>query len=91
MTMRQEYEKILGEELRYLAIKTRERLHLTQREMGARLQMGEGSYSDIETGRTTCGALTEALLLSMQEDPKLFLDHVTKKFTRQYEKEMQLT
>ena len=36
--MRQEFEKILGEELRYVAIKTRENLHLTQKEMGARLQ-----------------------------------------------------
>jgi len=88
--MRQKFEKILGEELRYLAIKTRERLNLTQKEMGARLHMGESSYSDIETGRTTCGALTEALLLSMQEDPKLFLDYITQKFIRQYEKEMQL-
>ena len=37
--MRQEFEKILGEEFRYLAIKTRGRLGLTQKEMGERLQM----------------------------------------------------
>ena len=89
--MRQEFERILGEELRFLAIRTRQRLGLTQREMGLRLQMGEGSYSDIETGRTTCGALTEALLLSMQEDPKQFLDGVSKRFAQEYEKAMQLT
>lgn len=88
--MRQEFKKILGEESRYLAIETRERLGLTQREMGIRLQMCENSYCAIEAGRTACGALTEALLLSMQEDPKQFLDHVTEKFAKCYEEEMKV-
>lgn len=87
--MRHEFEKILGEELRYLAIATRHRLGITQREMGIRLHMCENSYSDIETGRTTCGALTQALLLSMQDDPKHFLDRVNQKFTERYNREMQ--
>ena len=87
--MRQEFEKILGEELRYLAIETRDRLGLTQREMGQRLQMCESSYSDIETGHTTCGTLTATLLLSMQDDPKAFLDRVTARFTQCYEEQMQ--
>ena len=87
--MRQKLESILGEELRYLAIETRERLGLTQKEMGKRLHMSESSYSDIETGKYACGALTEALLLDMQDDPKTFLDGVTRKFAEWYEKEMQ--
>lgn len=88
--MRQEYERILGEELRYLAIETRERLDLTQKEMGERLQMGESSYSDIETGETICAsAVTETLLLQMQDDPKIFLDRVSQRFAEHYEKEMQ--
>ena len=87
--MRHELEIILGEKLRYLAIETRDRLNLTQKEMGKRLHMSESSYSDIETGRTTCGALTEALLLSMQDDPKAFLQSVAEKFAKWYEKEMQ--
>lgn len=87
--MRYEFEKILGEELRYLAIATRDRLGITQKEMGIRLHMSENSYSDIETGRTSCGALTQALLLSMQDNPKYFLDHVTRKFTQRYEGDMQ--
>ena len=87
--MRQEFEKILGEELRYLAIETRERLGLTQKAMGERLEMCESSYSDIETGRTTCGALTETLLLSMQERPEEFLDRVIKKFNKLREATMQ--
>ena len=88
--MRQKFEKILGEELRYLAIETRERLDLTQKEMGERLQMGESSYSDIETGETICAsAVTETLLLQMQDDPKIFLNRVSQRFAEYYEKEMQ--
>lgn len=88
--MRHELEQILGESLRILAIETRERLHLTQKKMGAELHMSESSYSDIETGTSYCGALTEALLLSMQEDPTQFLDTVRGKFMKWYEKEMQI-
>ena len=88
--MRQEFEKILGEELRYLAIETRECLDLTQKEMGERLQMDEISYSDIETGETICAlAVTEILLLQMQDDPTIFLDRVSQRFDHYYEKEMQ--
>ena len=79
--MRQEFEKILGEELRYLAIKTRERLGLTQKEMGEELQMGEASYSELERGATICASsLTETLLLNMQEDPCVFLSRVAKRY-----------
>lgn len=82
-------EKLLGTELRFLAIRTRDRLKLTQKEMGVRLMMSESSYSDIETGRTTCGALTEALLLKMQDDPGEFLSEVAYKFAEWYEQENQ--
>jgi hypothetical protein len=47
--MREEFELILGEEIRYLAIETRERLTLTQKDMGELLQMSESSYANIET------------------------------------------
>ena len=78
--MRHEFEKILGEEIRYLAIETRNRLGITQRKMGELLQMGESSYSDLETGETICAsALTEALLLRMQEDPTVFLKQISKR------------
>ena len=49
--MRQEKQEILKEELRVLAIVTRDRLGLTQREMGTQLAMSESCYSDIETGK----------------------------------------
>lgn len=84
--MRQEFEKILGEELRYLAIETRDRLGLTQKEMGEELQMGETSYSELERGETICAsALTAILLLRMQEDPNVFLNRVAERL----EKELQ--
>lgn len=87
--MRHDLEKILGTELRFLAIKTRDQLNLTQKEMGKRLQMSESSYSDIETGRTTCGTLTTVLLLEMQDDPEIFLNQLNKEFASWYEKEWQ--
>ena len=79
--MRLELQRILGEELRYLAIETRDRLGLTQKEMSERLQMGDGSYSDIETGDTICAStLTAMLLLDMQEEPCVFVNRVAKRF-----------
>ena len=86
--IRDVWETILGEEFRFLAIKTRERLQLTQREMGDRLQMSESSYSDIERGVYHCSALTAILLLNMQNDPNCFLNTVTQKFEEWYEREM---
>ena len=85
--MRQEFERILGAELRYLALETRERLGMTQKEMGEELQMGESSYSELERGETICAsALTAILLLKMQEAPDAFLIRVAKRL----EKELQL-
>ena len=79
--MRQEFEKILGQKLRYLSIETRERLGLTQKEMGEELQMGESSYSELERGETICAsALTTTLLLRMQEGPNAFLNRVAERF-----------
>ncbi len=86
--IRDDLKIILGEELRFLAIKTRECLNLTQKEMGERLHMSESSYSDIETGRINCGALTAVLLLDMQHDPKHFLNKVNEKFEEWYAREM---
>ena len=86
--IRDDLETILGEEFRFLAIKTRERLHLTQREMGDRLQMSENSYSDIERGVYNPGALSAILLLNMQDDPNCFLNTVNEKFREWYEREM---
>lgn len=88
MIMRHEKEMLLKEELRVLAITTRDRLEITQKEMGRRLDMSESSYSDIETGKTMCSTLTTVLLLGMQQEPCTFLLSVKEKFEKQYEKEM---
>lgn len=88
--MRNEMEKLLKEELRVLAIKTRDRLHLTQREMAIKLEMSESSYSDIETGLSMCGTLTTVLLLSEQDDPYAYLQELSEKLIALYESAMQL-
>lgn len=84
-TMRTEKETLLKNELRSLAIRTRDRLDLTQREMAERLEMNENSYSDIETGVYMCGTLTAILLLLEQEDPHTFLLALDEAFAKQYE------
>ena len=86
--MRRKLENILGVELRSLAIHTREKLGLTQREMGEKLQMSESSYSNIETGKNKCGMLTSILLLEMQRDPSDFLRNASHKVNEWYEGEM---
>jgi len=83
--MRIEKEMLLKDQLRLLAIRTRDRLDLTQREMAERLEMSESSYSDIETGVYMCGTLTAMLLLLMQEDPQGFLQALDEAFAKQYE------
>ncbi|MBQ4327979.1 MAG: helix-turn-helix domain-containing protein [Clostridia bacterium] len=83
--MRIEKEMLLKDQLRLLAIRTRDRLDLTQREMAERLEMSESSYSDIETGVYMCGTLTAMLLLLMQEDPRRFLQALDEAFAKQYE------
>ena len=83
--MRTEKESLLKDELRLLAIRTRDRLDLTQREMVERLEMSESSYSDIETGVYMCGTLTAMLLLLMQENPRGFLQTLDEAFAKQYE------
>ena len=86
--IRDDLTQILGEELRFLAIKTRERLNLTQKEMSEMLHMSESSYSDIETGRNNCGTLTAVLLLSIQENPTHFLNSLNEEFQKWYDGEM---
>lgn len=87
--IRDDLKHILGEEFRFLAIKTRERLNLTQKEMGEKLQMSYSNYSDIETGEIDCcSTLTAILLLSMQDDPTVFIRSICNKFQRWYEMKM---
>ncbi len=88
--MRDELEDILKKEFRILALRTRNRLNLTQKEMARKLEMSESSYSDIETGRFMCSALTVILLLQMQPDPNAYLFHMQNQFEQAYEKGIQI-
>ena len=88
--IRNDLTTILGEELRFLAIQTRQRLKLTQKEMGVRLYMSYSNYSDIETGQIECcSTLTAMLLLGMQDDHNAFVSGVIIRFQKWYEMEMQ--
>ena len=84
--MRHIAEKTLKEDLRVLAIRERERLGLTQRQMAERLMMSESSYSDIETGKAMCGTLTAVLLLAALEAPHPYLEGLTGLLRESYEK-----
>lgn len=81
--MRHIAEKTLKEDLRVLAIRERERMGLTQRQMAERLMMSESSYSDIETGKAMCGTLTAVLLLAALEAPQLYLEGLTDHLLRE--------
>ncbi len=81
---------VLGELYRYLAIETRDRLELSQEEMAELLYMSTSSYSDIETGATNCvGTLTATRLLSLQEDPSVFLRKTEEAISKYIAKELQ--
>lgn len=90
MKMRKELHEIFGEELRLLAIGTRDGLDLTQKEMGNKLHMSESSYSDIETGKNHCSMVSAILLLEMQENPKVFLEHTKERMKIWYDRETKL-
>ena len=88
--MRDNMNAILKDEFRFLAIRTRDRMGLTQNKMAEELTMNEASYSVIETGVYKCGTLTAVLLLMLQDDPREFLDRIKEKFKaleKSYEKE----
>lgn len=86
--MREEMEKILKREFRELALKTRDNLELTQKQMSELLSMSENSYCDIENGTYMCGTLTAILLLSMQQDSNSVLRNLRIKFDELSSKDM---
>ena len=82
--MREELEALLKEELRVLAIRTRDRLGYKQKRMAEALVMSDSSYSDIETGEYMCGTLTAVLLLIAQPDPNQYLQNLEFKLRELY-------
>ncbi len=87
--MRENLENLLKQELRALAITTRDKYNLTQREMSDKLFMTESSYSDIETSKYMCGTLTAILLLTTIDNPQEYLQYLSTEFAKLYEREMQ--
>ena len=77
--MRDEMEELLKENLRVLAIRTRDDLGYKQKQMAEMLVMSDSSYSDIETGEYMCGTLTAVLLLIAQPDPNAYLRSLERK------------
>ncbi|MBQ7922886.1 MAG: hypothetical protein IJ325_09995 [Clostridia bacterium] len=86
--MRQFMEGLLKEELRILALNTREQLNLTQSKMAEKLVMCDHSYSDIEIGQNMCGTLTAFLLLSTLEDPNAFITKTKEKLEKLSQEKM---
>ena len=78
---------ILKHEFRDLALRERELLGLTQKQMAETLEMSERSYSDIESGASSCGALTIVLLLISIPDSEDFLQIIRQEFELLYVKE----
>lgn len=78
---------ILKHEFRDLALRERERLGLTQKQMAETLEMSERSYSDIESGASSCGTLTIVLLLISIPDSEDFLQIIRQEFELLYVKE----
>ena len=87
--MRKQQESVLKESLRVLALKTRDRLDVTQKDMAIKFSMSDTAYQDIETGVSMCGTPTAILLLIEQDDPGIFLNEMKGKFEELYEKEME--
>ena len=87
--MRKQQESVLKESLRVLALKTRDRLDVTQKDMAIKFSMSDTAYSDIETGVSMCSTLTVIRLLIEKDDPGIFLNEMKGKFEELYEKEME--
>lgn len=61
--MRKTYHTILKEQFHFRLIQARVHLEWTQSEMAERLCMDDRSYSDLDTGKSCCSAVTLALFL----------------------------
>ena len=79
---------MLKREFRTIALRTRDRHHLTQYGMADALCMSLNSYSEIEAGASGVGLLTGILLLSEQEDPGACLCRIREELEAIYKNEM---
>lgn len=79
--MRKTYHTILKAQFHAQLIRARVRLDLTQAEMAERLYMDDRSYSDLDTGKSCCSAVTLALfLVYICEDIESFVEDLRHAF-----------
>lgn len=79
--MRRTYHTILKERFHRRLWYERIRLDWTQAEMAEQLHMDERSYSDLDTGKSCCSAVTLVLfLVYVCEDVALFLEELRNAF-----------
>ncbi len=75
--MRTVYVEVLKAEFRNHVMIRREELNLSQAKMSELLEISERAYSDIESGKSCCSALTLALyLIFCCDDVQGFLDEL---------------
>ena len=79
--MRERYYQILKTFFSENVVRCRGQLGISQEEMAHRLVMSVRTYSDIELGKSCCGALTLSLfLIYICVDSKLFLAELQNAF-----------
>ncbi len=79
--MRKTYHQILKDRFHIRLIRARVRLEMTQAQMAERLYMDERSYSDLDTGKSCCSAVTLALfLVYVCEDVNGFMEELRHAF-----------
>ena len=90
--MRTEIESIFKDTFRDLAIQVRDELGITQARMSEALLMSERSYEDIESGRSSCGAITMLLIFLYIESEQrdAILEKLKEKVTQAYLSEVAL-
>lgn len=82
--MRAEIETIFKETFRDLTIAIRDDLGFTQARMSEALLMSERSYSDIESGRSSCGAITALMLILHMDNRDELLDKLKARILEMY-------
>ncbi len=81
--MRTVYVEVLKTEFRNHVMIRREELNLSQAKMSELLEISERAYSDIESGKSCCSALTLALyLIYCCDDVQGFIDELKARFEK---------
>ncbi len=75
--MRNQRQRVLNDFFNSELILERDHLGITQEEMAHRLSMATRTFSELERGKNSCGALTLALfMIYICRDPMKFLENL---------------